>query len=761
MRGVAAAIAGLSMMTIGFLWHSQGGGRIGRLLLSSEKTRAISFQPSARMASRSAEWRQAKSLARQLRKRNLVSYAQQQQRSPVVYHPTLGFSKPLLPSSRQQRAASFSACAAKSGSIEGTTLGDEIKLQQLRTLLEDKKLDAYIVPTADPHQSEYPPNCFARREYISGFTGSAGTAVITRDDACLWTDGRYFLQADDELSSEWKLQKAGLPSTPKISEWLRDSLAPGSHVGIDPLLHTANEVAELEKVLSAKEITVVLEETNLIDGIWQERPSNPTSPLRLHADKWAGESASDKLKKLRDEIRGMGADALLVSKLDDVSWLLNIRGADIECNPVPLAYAIVEMDQVRLFVSSEKVSDVVRGKLEESNVAFYEYDEVIEGVKSVVREGKRIAFDPATTSIGLKNAAKEEKSDSFIERPSPIDMPKATKNEAELAGMREAHLRDGVALAKFFAWMDALTKKGETVSEYVAGAELANFRAEQSGFFEPSFPSIVGEGPNGAVIHYRAAKDTARGIKAGSMLLVDSGGQYECGTTDCTRVYHFGGDAAQPTPFQKEVYTRVLKGHIAVDQSVWPENTPGHVLDAYARRPLWEGGLNYLHGTGHGVGAALNVHEGPQSISPRFTNQTPLKEGMICSNEPGYYEDGQFGVRIENLLIVQPAETKHQFNDGKYLKFERLTHTPIQTKLIDLDLLSESEVAWINTYHQEVWEKISPRLTDEPVALDWLFDHTQPIEKPRPDDDDASAGVGPAAGEDVNGKPIEAATSAA
>eukprot|EP00466_Bigelowiella_natans_P008801 jgi/Bigna1/41002/e_gw1.48.3.1 len=457
--------------------------------------------------------------------------------------------------------------------------------------------DAYIVPTADPHQSEYPPNCFARREYISGFTGSAGTAVITRDNACLWTDGRYFLQADDELSSEWKLQKAGLPSTPKISEWLRDSLAPGSHVGIDPLLHTANEVAELEKVLSAKEITVVLEETNLIDGIWQERPSNPTSPLRLHADKWAGESASAKLKKLRDEIRGMGADALLVSKLDDVSWLLNIRGADIECNPVPLAYAIVEMDQVRLFVSSEKVSDVVRGKLEESKVAFYEYDKV------------------------------EEKSDSFIERPSPIDMPKATKNEAELAGMREAHLRDGVALAKFFAWMDALTKKGETVSEYVAGAELANFRAEQSGFFEPSFPSIVGEGPNGAVIHYRAAKDTARGIKAGSMLLVDSGGQYECGTTDCTRVYHFGGDAAQPTPFQKEVYTRVLKGHIAVDQSVWPENTPGHVLDAYARRPLWEGGLNYLHGTGHGVGAALNVHEGPQSISPRYCLDMSVKLG--------------------------------------------------------------------------------------------------------------------------------------
>jgi len=602
----------------------------------------------------------------------------------------------------------------------------DLNLLALRKIMEEKNLDAFVIPTADPHQSEYPPHCFARREFITGFTGSAGTAVVTKKNACLWTDGRYFLQAADELGPEWTLQKAGLPKTPKMSDWLKDNLEQGMRVGLDPFVHAANEVKELNSTLSKGGLELVLEPDNPVDEAWVDRPAFPTADVRIHPETWAGSPVPEKLKMVREEMDKHGGEALLVSKLDDVAWLLNLRGGDIESNPVFVAYAIVEKDSVRLFVDGSKITDVVATHLAPNNVHIYRYDQVVEGVKEVVKSGKKVMFDPVGTSVALEQAAK---AGSFVEAPSPFDLGKAIKNDRELEGMKEAHLRDGAALAKFWSWMDVLTKNGETVDEYVAGGELANFRAEQVGFIEPSFPSIVGEGPHGAVIHYRASKQSARDIKAGSILLVDSGGQYDCGTTDVTRVYMFGGDEYKPTDFQKEVYTRVLKGHIALDQTIWPENTPGHVLDAYARRPLWEIGLNYMHGTGHGVGAALNVHEGPHSISPRYTNQVALQEGMICSNEPAFYEDGSFGVRIENLLYVTPKETKHNFNDVKYLGFEKLTYVPIQQKMVNIDLLTDDEIEWLNTYHQEVWEKISPRLTDEPVALDWLFEHTQPISR--------------------------------
>jgi len=435
-------------------------------------------------------------------------------------------------------------------------------------------------------------------------------------------------------------------------------------------------------------------------------------------------SAKDKLTQVFADVAAKGANSLILSKLDDIAWILNTRGSDIECNPVTLAYLIVEKDSATLYIDQDKVSssDVI-DHLNQAGVTTKDYKEIISGVNSLL-DG--IMFDPATTSIAVADAARKF---ATIETASPVDLKKAKKNEKEIQGMREAHLRDAAALTKFFSWMDIATRKGENISEYTAGAELENFRAMEEGFVEPSFPTIAGEGPNGAIIHYRADKDTARDIKAGSLLLLDSGGQYDCGTTDVTRVYHFGGDAHQPTDFQKEAYTRVLKGHIALDTAVFPEGTPGHVLDAYARRYLWEAGLNYLHGTGHGVGAALNVHEGPQSISPRFTNPTPLSAGMVCSNEPGYYEDNSFGIRIENLLAVTPKES-NEFNGVKYMGFERLTYVPIQIKMMKLELLTDEEIEWINDYHSEVWEKVSGRVGDEQIAQNWLFDNTQPIERP-------------------------------
>jgi len=605
--------------------------------------------------------------------------------------------------------------------------GHDVGLQRFRTLMKEREMDAYVVPTADPHQSEYPPNCHARREYLTKFTGSAGSAVVTEDEALLWTDGRYFLQAADELGEDWGLQKQGVQGTPTISEWLSDKLKPGSNVAIDPYLHTALEVEQIEKKLAEKNINLQLVHDNLVDALWDTRPPFPTTPIRIHPPEWAGKTSTEKLAELRADMDKENADVMVLSKLDDVAWALNLRGGDIESNPVFLSYLLVLKDKVMLFVDKSKVTPTVQQHLDEIKAEVEDYDNVVGAVEDLAKAGMKIMYDPASTSVALAHAAKA--SPEVVRTTSPIDLKKALKNKQELDGMREAHLRDAAALCKFWAWMDLATKRGEVINEYDAGGELKNFRSEQPGFIEPSFPSIVGEGPNGAVIHYRAAKATARDIKAGSLILIDSGGQYDCGTTDVTRVYHFGGDKHQPTQEQKDVYTRVLKGHIAVDTAVFPEGTPGFVLDVFARRHLWEAGLNYLHGTGHGVGAALNVHEGPHSISPRFTNTVPLKPGMICSNEPGYYEDGVYGMRIENLLIVTEKETPNTFNDVKYLGFERLTHVPIQRKLLNLDLMTDDEIKWMNDYHNEIWEKISPRVSDEQAALDWLFDNTQPIKR--------------------------------
>ncbi|KAK3274580.1 hypothetical protein CYMTET_17242 [Cymbomonas tetramitiformis] len=451
------------------------------------------------------------------------------------------------------------------------------------------------------------------------------------------------------------------------------------------------------------------------------------------------------------------ADLLMVTALDQVAWLFNVRGGDVSHSPVALAFALVEKEKATLYVDPSKVTPEVGAHLAEAGVgtAPYLFDRLSKDLHAVVKTGGRVWLDKEAVSVAVENAATsaveaaaasdaakarakvrrkggkgahaadEARSDArqkkLVEGTSPLAMDKAVKNQAELAGMREAHLRDSVALASFFSWLEKEVPL-RSVSEAQAGDVLLGMRGDLEGFIEPSFPTIAGANANAAIIHYRAAHDTCKEISTDTLLLLDSGGQFDCGTTDVTRTVHLG----EPSPRQKDCFTRVLKGHIALDQMVFPQGTPGFVLDGFARQSLWQAGLDYRHGTGHGVGAALNVHEGPQGISPRFGNTTPIRAGMVVSNEPGYYEDGAFGIRIENLLAVHEADTENRFGGMDFLRFERLTFVPIQAKMIAMELLTESELKWLDDYHAQVWELVSPRM-EEGAPRTWLEQNTRPL----------------------------------
>lgn len=641
--------------------------------------------------------------------------------------------------------------------------GDDPKLAALRKLMAEADggsgVDAYIVPTEDPHMSEYPPDCHARREFISGFTGSAGTVVVTRDQALLWTDGRYWLQGAQQLGPQWTLMKGGHPATPELPDWLAQNLPKGGRVGIDPYLHTMDTARRLATQLAGAGHTMVpLQGKNLVDVVWGDaRPAEPMDPVRVHDMKWAGASVQEKLVSMRADIKAAGAGALIATMLDEVAWLFNLRGNDVSFNPVFVSYGLVTPEAAYLFVEPSKVPESAAKHLEEAGVTVKPYAEVVTEVQRLAKEGVKLWVDPTKVSYGLYEAAKQaavaeqgsangsrgkrRRSASgaaangdaegegvaadmkalFLEKASPVYAAKAVKNQAELDGMREAHLRDGAALANFLSWLEAKIAGGATVTECEVDEKLNACRAEQEGFFEPSFPTIAGANGNGAIIHYRPEPATCGTVDGSTLLLLDSGGQYDCGTTDITRTMHFG----EPSAHQKRCYTRVLQGHIALDSAVFPEGTPGLSLDTLARLPLWTDGLNYRHGTGHGVGAALNVHEGPQSISTRYNITVPLQAGMIVSNEPGYYEDGAFGIRIENLVTVDEAATAFRFGGQTYFKFSALTMCPIETKLIDTSLTTDKELEWINTYHKQVFEAISPRVTGD--ALAWLERCTQPL----------------------------------
>ena len=623
------------------------------------------------------------------------------------------------------------------------------KLAALRARMAAASVDAFVVPSQDPHFSEYVPTCFERRAWISGFTGSAGTAVVTAREALLWTDGRYFLQASQELSSEWTLMKGGQPGVPEPKQWLAEHMNKGARVGVDASVHSLNEARAMRDVLTKHGVLFDFVATNPVDEAWGEaRPPFPTAPLRAHPAEWAGKTVAEKVAQCRADLVSKDADALVVSPLDEVAWLFNVRGGDLEFNPVALGYGLITADAATLYVDQSKVSDALRSELRAAGVDVEPYESCVADIKALAAAGKSLWVDPEKVSAALVAAAEEAASGldaapgaskraktdpgepkrrekkTVVEGASPIPLAKAIKNDAEIAGMVEAHLRDGVAMASFWCWLDSQAAQGKSHSEFDIGEVVRSFRAKQPGFSEESFATIAGEGPHGAIIHYRASRESARTVGSDSLLLCDSGGQYECGTTDVTRTHHTG----TPTADQKDAYTRVLQGHIALASVRFPADTSGFVLDAFARSHLWAEGLDYRHGTGHGVGAALNVHEGPQSISPRFGNPTPLRPGMVLSNEPGYYEDGPdgFGIRIENLLVVCEAATAKTFGDKKYLEFYPLTLIPIQKKLIDWTLMAPKDVEWLNAYHAQVWEKVSPRVEDEETKA-WLRDATKPV----------------------------------
>ncbi|KAL3843959.1 hypothetical protein ACJIZ3_001362 [Penstemon smallii] len=628
------------------------------------------------------------------------------------------------------------------------------KLRALRELFSrpNISIDAYIIPSQDAHQSEFIAECYSRRAYISGFTGSAGTAVVTKDKAALWTDGRYFLQAEKQLTSSWILMRAGNLGVPTTSEWLNSVLTPGCRIGIDPFLFSSNAAEELKEVISQQNHELVyLYDSNLVDEIWKEsRPKPPNRHIRVHDMKYAGVDVASKLSSLRSELTYAGSSAIIISMLDEIAWLLNLRGGDVPHSPVMYAYLIVEIDGAKLFINDAKINLEVMNYLKNAGIELRPYESILSEIESLAEKGACLWLDTSSVSAAIVSTYKsacdkysgnagevnrkkrtlpnvpvsQSCGPTAVYKSSPISMAKAVKNEAELQGMRNSHLRDAAALAQFWAWLEDEISNNVVLTEVDVADKLLEFRSKQDGFVDTSFDTISGSGANGAIIHYKPEPDSCGIVDAEKLFLLDSGAQYIDGTTDITRTVHFG----EPSSWQKECFTRVLQGHIALDQAVFPENYPGFVLDAFARSSLWKIGLDYRHGTGHGVGAALNVHEGPQSISFRFGNMTPLLKGMVVSNEPGYYEDHAFGIRIENLLYIKEVNTPNRFGGTEYLGFEKLTFVPIQTKLVDLSLISSTELDWLNDYHKQVWEKVSPLLDGS--ALQWLWNNTRPLVKP-------------------------------
>ncbi|KAJ0982680.1 hypothetical protein J5N97_010935 [Dioscorea zingiberensis] len=611
---------------------------------------------------------------------------------------------------------------------------EDEKLRALRELFSRPGIgiDAYIIPSQDAHQSEFIAECFMRRAYISGFTGSAGTAIVTKDKAALWTDGRYFLQAEKELGPDWILMRSGNPGVPTTIEWLNDVLTPGCRIGIDPFLFSSDATDELDEAISKKNLELVfLYDMNLVDEIWGEsRPKPPTKPVRVHNIKYAGVDVSSKLSSLRSELLEAGCTAIVISMLDEVAWLLNLRGNDVPHSPVFYSYLIVDTAGAKLFVDNSKVTNQVIAHLKTAGVELRPYETILSELESLAAEGGKLWLDSSTVNAAVvsiyksacnKHGRSGEKGPAALFKASPISIAKAVKNEAELEGMRNSHLRDAAALAEFWVWLEEEISRNARLTEVEVADKLLEFRGKQAGFLETSFETISGYGANGAIIHYRPDPESCSIVGTKNLFLLDSGGQYVDGTTDITRTVHFG----EPSSRQKECFTRVLKGHIALDQAVFPENTPGFVLDVLARSSLWKVGLDYRHGTGHGVGAALNVHEGPQGISFRYGNLTTLQEGMIVSNEPGYYEDHSFGIRIENLLYVKEANLPNSYGGIRYLGFEKLTFVPIQSKLVELSLMTPGEINWLNEYHSQVWEKVSPLLNGS--AREWLWNNTRPL----------------------------------
>jgi len=592
------------------------------------------------------------------------------------------------------------------------------KVRELRRLMKDYGIQAYFVPSSDPHQSEYVPEFWQRRKFISGFTGSAGDVVITKTKAGLWTDSRYFLQAEQQLDSRvFTLFKIGLPGVPTWKEWLLKELKSGEALGFDPKLITHKDFSSLKKEFESKGILLKSIEKNLVDAVWEQRPEPPLNKIVIHPIKYAGESAASKLGRLREKMAAEQAVAHVLTLLDAIAWLFNIRGSDVKYNPVAISYAIVTAKKAMLFIDLNKVSAEVRKILKEESVEVHNYSDFGPALRQLAKGKKRVWLDEGTVSQWVVNTLKRGAHLTF--KPSPIALFKAIKNEAELSGFEAAHIRDGVAMVKFLSWLEGALGKSE-VTEISAAKRVAEFQALDPLFRGQSFETISSYGSHGAIVHYASTPETDIPLKREGIYLIDAGGQYQDATTDMTRTVSLG----EPTEEQKENFTRILKGVIGLTLTSFPQGTSGKQLDSIARLALWEKGLNFGHGVGHGVGSYLNVHEGPQAISYYRCIGVGLEPGMITSIEPGYYKENEYGMRVENMAVVVKDEEKSSAGLTFY-KFETLTLCPIDTRLVKKELLTQAEIKWLNDYHRRVREKLTPYLNE--LETGWLLKATTPL----------------------------------
>ena len=589
------------------------------------------------------------------------------------------------------------------------------RIAALREAMKQHKIDAYIIPTSDPHMSEYPADCWKYREWISGFTGSAGTVVITADKAGLWTDSRYFLQASTQLEGTGiELFKMMLPETPTIPEFLAHELEEGQTVGLNGETYSLADARTLEKSLAEKEIKLNTN-ASLIDPIWKERPAIPEAPMFEMPIELSGKSTEDKLIDINKMLHKAGADCTILSALDEVAWTFNIRGTDVAYNPVVISYAFVSEKESVLFVNPKKIPAEIAEHLKKEGVTLADYG-MLATFLSRLPEQTRVFIDSKRTNVAIYNAL--PKSSILIEGTSPANHLKSIKNETEIKGFRNAVLKDGIAMTKFYFWLEKMLKAGEKVTELSAAAKLTALRSEQPQYVMDSFASISSYGPHGAVVHYSPTPETDTELKTDSLYLLDSGAQYLDGTTDITRTIAL---CDEPSEQMKKDFTRALKGTIGIAKCKFPAGIRGCLIDAFARKALWDAGINYLHGTCHGIGHCLNVHEGPQSIRME-ENPVILEPGMVMSDEPAMYRPGEYGIRTENMILIR-EDSETEF--GKFLGFETLTLCYIDTKLVIPSMLSVREHAWLNKYHQMVYDLVSPHLTEEEKA--WLKEKTAEI----------------------------------
>lgn len=586
------------------------------------------------------------------------------------------------------------------------------RVHALRMTFRPNNIKAFIIPSTDPHLSEYVAPYWMSREWISGFTGSAGTAVILMDKAGLWTDSRYFLQAEKELEgSGITLYKEMLPETPSITKFLCQNLKPGESVSIDGKMFSVQQVEQMKEDLAPYQLQVNLFGDPL-KNIWKDRPSMPDAPAFIYDVKYAGKSCGEKVAAIRTELKKKGIFALFLSSLDEIAWTLNLRGSDVHCNPVIVSYLLVTQDEVVYFISPEKITQEVNEYLQEQQVSLRKYDEAESFLNSFT--GENILIDPKKTNYAIYSAINP--ACKVVRGESPVTLLKAIRNEQEIAGIHHAMQRDGVALVKFLKWLEASVLSGKE-TELSVDRKLHEFRAAQPLYMGESFDTIAGYKEHGAIVHYSATEESDVTLQSKGFLLLDSGAQYLDGTTDITRTIALG----ELTEEEKTDYTLILKGHIALAMAKFPAGTRGAQLDVLARMPIWSHGMNFLHGTGHGVGHFLSVHEGPQSIR---MNENPivLQPGMVTSNEPGVYKAGSHGIRTENLTLVC-KDKEGMF--GEYFKFETITLCPICKKGIIKEMLTAEEVKWFNDYHQTVYKKLSPSLNEEEKK--WLLEATKAI----------------------------------